>query len=87
MHSPLISRRPLFWDIHENNIEIALRESSDWVIERVFEYGTLKDIFDVIDLYGREKVKQVLTVANLKPMGGSMAFLFLGLDSDRKYAV
>jgi hypothetical protein len=79
----LMNRRSLFWDINENNIEKALHESEDWVIERVFEYGELNDIFDVINLYKKEKVAEVLSKAKLKPMARAMAFLFLDLETNK----
>lgn len=79
-------RRELFWDINDNEIEHALIHSDDWVIVRVFEYGTLDDVFDVIRLYGKVKVKSVLINATLRPMAKSMAFLFFGIDTNKKYA-
>ena len=85
MTTNLRFRRPLFWDIHENDIERVLLESDEWVIPRVFEYGSLEDIWDVIELYGRDKVRQVLTSQKLKPMSRAMAFLFLDIDIDKRY--
>jgi hypothetical protein len=86
MESNLKFRRALFWDIHENEIERALVESDDWVVVRVFEYGTLNDIFNVVDLYGKEKVKSILIKSELRPMARAMAFLFLGVDTHKRYA-
>ena len=51
----------LFWDIpgqtpdYENNPE--------WVIQRVFERGSMEDIAEVIVYYGQKKAKEVLTAA------------------------
>ena len=68
-------------------IEKALIESDDWVIPRVFEYGNFQDIYDVIDLYGEEKVKQVLSTERLKRTATVMAYLFLGVDRYNQYAL
>jgi cyclopropane fatty-acyl-phospholipid synthase-like methyltransferase len=48
----------LCWDI---DIKIlSFEDSSDWVIERVFDRGSLPEVFEVIKYYGREKVKDYL---------------------------
>lgn len=82
METSLKSRRTLFWDIPEKDIERALTESDDWVIMRVFEYGTLKDIFAVIDLYGEEKIKAVLSKSKMPSVTRAMAYLFFDLEQD-----
>jgi hypothetical protein len=86
MQNNLKNRRPLFWDINENDIEKALVESVDWVVVRVFEFGSIEDIFDVIELYGKQKVRETLTRETLQPVSAAMAFLFLDVDVHRKYA-
>lgn len=48
----------LFWDIDLRNL--SFEDSSDWVIERVFDRGSLAEVFEVIKYYGREKVKDYL---------------------------
>jgi hypothetical protein len=70
----------LFWDIASSRIPGALVESDDWAIVRIFEYGSLSDIQEVIDLYGEGKVRKVLSTEKLRPMAASMAFLFLDID-------
>lgn len=79
----LKNRKSLFWDIHENDIERAFHQSDDWVIERVFEYGEVEDIFDVIEMYNKEKVKAVLSKAKLRPMARAMASLFLDIETPK----
>lgn len=83
----LVTRKELFWEVNPNRIEQILRESDDWVIVRVFEYGEIEDIFDVINLYGEEKVKAVLINEKLKPIASVMAYLFLGVDRYNNYAL
>ena len=85
--SNLINRKELFWEINPDRIEQVLRESDDWVIIRVFQYGTIQDIYSVIDLYGEEKVKDVLTREKLQPMSACMAHLFFGIDRYRRYVL
>jgi len=47
---------------------------------RVFEYGTIEDITDVIQVYGKAKVIDILSREKLKPIAASMAYLFLNVD-------
>ncbi|NOS90680.1 MAG: hypothetical protein HOP30_02050 [Cyclobacteriaceae bacterium] len=79
-------RRPLFWDIKESDIEKVIAESPEWVIPRVFDYGTLADIREVINLYGEEKTKEMLSRNKMKPLVRSMAYLFLQFDPEKRYA-
>lgn len=64
-----------------------LDNSPEWVISRVFEYGSIADIDQVIALYGTEKVVGILTKTTMRPITRAMAFLFLGIDSDGRYHV
>lgn len=72
--------RELFWDIPESAIEAAVKNSPGWVINRVFEYGTLKEIADVIEFYGQEKASAFIKQTSVKPMARAMAFLFLNIE-------
>ena len=72
--------RELFWDIHQDNISAALARSPEWVVVRVFEYGTLDEIFEIINFYGKEHVKDILLKAQLKPVAKAMAWVYLDLD-------
>jgi hypothetical protein len=62
-----------------------LRENDDWVIVRVLEYGTIVDILEVIELYGKEKCVEVLSREKLKPVATSMAYLFLNVDRQGRH--
>lgn len=79
-------KHSLFWEVNPDEIKNILNESDDWVVVRVFEYGTVEDIFDVIKLYGAEKVKTILMREKLKPMAAVMAYLFVGVDRYKRYA-
>ncbi len=81
----LINKRSLFWDIDEKNIEQSLMDSGDWVIVRVFDYGDIEDIEEVIELYGVERTKKILLETNLRPMAKTMAYLFLNIDKKNEY--
>jgi hypothetical protein len=72
--------RELFWEINEKDIGKALMESDEWVVPRVFEYGTLKEIAEIIRYYGKEKVVEILFKISPKPMSKAMAWYFLSLD-------
>lgn len=85
MTTTLTSRYALFWDINPKDIKRTLVECDEWVIARVFDYGTLDDIFDVIKLYGKEKTKQLLTTAPMKRVGCVMANLFLDVELKSKF--
>ena len=81
----LATRRPLFWDISPERIGAALRDNDDWAIVRIFEYGTLDDIPDCIEFYGKHKVAEVLSSSRLRPTAYVMGYLFLHLDPEGKY--
>lgn len=83
MKNNLKSRKALFWEVNEKDIERMFIESDDWVIERVFEYGEIEDILNVIELYKKEKVTAVLSKAKLRPMARAMAFLFLDIETPK----
>lgn len=74
--------RSLFWDINEKNIGNALLESDEWVIPRVFEYGTLEEISELIKYYGRKKTIDVLINLkdNIKPVTKAMAWFYFDLE-------
>ncbi|MEI9921121.1 MAG: hypothetical protein WDO14_20345 [Bacteroidota bacterium] len=82
----LVNRRPLFWDISPESIKTALQKNDDWAIVRIFQYGTLDDILDCIELYGKKKVTAVLSSSKLRPMAYAMGHLFLGVDTESKYS-
>jgi hypothetical protein len=73
--------RALFWDINEQNIGRALMESDEWVIPRVFEYGTLGEINELIKYYGKEKTAAILLHLKdeLKPVTKAMAWFYFDL--------
>ena len=58
---PAISKRT-FWDVDINGIDF--RESYESVINRVFDRGTLDEVFEIINFYGYEFVKKTIQSTN-----------------------
>ena len=54
---PQISKRT-FWDVEIS--EHDFKHSQEWIITRVFDRGTLDEVFSVIQYYGVDFVKHVL---------------------------
>ena len=55
----------LFWDVPQDraNINRIIDTNPDWLVERVFEYGKMKEVRLVIEWYGEDVVKEVLCQA------------------------
>ncbi len=58
---PSISKRT-FWDA--DICEYDFIHSNEWVITRVFDRGTLDEVFSIINYYGFDTVKNVLVNTN-----------------------
>lgn len=82
----LKQRRELFWDINENDIAQAFSESKEWVILRVFDYGSIEDISELIQFYGEQDVKKVLIAEKLSRVTKVMAFMFLDVKKEENVA-
>jgi hypothetical protein len=61
---PKIPKRT-FWDVEIS--ESLFKDYYEWVITRVFDRGTLDEVYSIINYYGFEFVKKVLktTTTNL----------------------
>lgn len=55
---PSISKRT-FWDVEIKAQDF--KDSFEWIIVRVFDRGTLDEVFSIINYYGFNFVKKVLT--------------------------
>jgi hypothetical protein len=62
-----------------------LHENDQWAITRIFEHGSIDDVLDGIELYGRKKVIAVLTGSKLGRVAYVMAYFSLGGDPDGRY--
>ncbi len=58
---PNISKRS-FWDIDFETLDFEKHKK--FIIEKVFEYGTLQDTLEIIAFYGLEIIKQEIIKAN-----------------------
>ena len=61
---PELSNRA-FWDIDMSQIDYW--EHDAFVIQRVFEHGTVDETLEVLIFYGDDRVKEVLTKARHLP--------------------
>ena len=58
---PQISKRT-FWDVDISESDFQHRYA--WVITRVFDRGTLDEVFAIVNYYGFDFVKDVLTTTS-----------------------
>lgn len=58
---PSISKQT-FWDVDISEYDFI--HSNEWVITRVFDRGTLDEVFSIINYYGFDTVKNVLVSTN-----------------------
>ncbi len=69
-------RPTVFWDFPKENIDYT--KDSDFIICRVFNYGTLQEVADIIICYGKDYIKQLLlSTINLDAFGLAVASAFL----------
>lgn len=55
-------KKEYFWDVNIEKLEVD--SSRRLIIERVFTLGSVEEMLLVIDYYGEEEVKKVLTSLN-----------------------
>ena len=53
-------RKALFWDTDFETID--WQRNSEWIIQRVFEYGNENEIKETIRYYGKRKITKVLSI-------------------------
>ena len=60
-HKPLPEgfRQALFWDV--NFADLDLNRNKNFIIQRVFEYGTDNEIRLTISLYGKDEISSILS--------------------------
>ena len=54
---PTLSKQT-FWDV--NISSVSFDDSSEWIIERVFDKGSLEEVCSIINYYGKEEVKNII---------------------------
>lgn len=58
----IIHLSPLaFWDTDMNTLDYEAQ--ADYIIRKVFDYGSWEDVLEVTAYYGKEKVKEALKTA------------------------
>ena len=72
----------LFWDIDTKRAALVIETNPHWVLPRIFEYGSLKEIATITKYYGKKLTKKILTEQKdeLKPMTKAMAHVFLDIE-------
>ena len=55
-------RKVLFWDTNFDTLD--WQRNSDWIIQRVFEYGNKCEIEETMRFYGKRKITDVLHAIN-----------------------
>lgn len=50
-----------FWDVNMDTLDEEAH--ADWIIVRVFEWGSYDDLMEVWVFYGKEKIRKALTAA------------------------
>lgn len=76
-----ISQRA-FWDANYNELDFS--ENSQFIIDRVFNYGKWQDIIRVIVFYGDNKIIESLTSSdNLTELGLHMASTIFKIDKTK----
>ncbi|MDZ7936707.1 MAG: hypothetical protein U5M51_17440 [Emticicia sp.] len=60
MEKPNLSKQA-FWDVDFDSLDY--QEKADWIIGRVFEWGKLSDLKNLIQFYGEKKCKTALLKA------------------------
>jgi hypothetical protein len=72
----------LFWDVDLKRASSLVEYNPHWVLPRIFEYGSLDEIADIIHYYGEEASKKILIEQKdeLKPMTKAMAHVFLNIE-------
>jgi hypothetical protein len=78
---PHIKKQTL-WDIDER--EIDFEKHAQWLIERVFNRGTMNEVFAIIACYGAENVKEVLLNAEtLETAGHNLAAVIFNIPKEK----
>lgn len=71
----------VLWDVPPEERDFT--KYSDFIICRIFNYGTFEEIADIIVCYGRDYVKKLLLKTNnLDAFGLEAASAFLGIDEN-----
>jgi hypothetical protein len=59
---PDISSVP-FWDVHFEKTAEEYQKYSTYIISKVFDYGSLSDLIEIIRYYGKKRIKEEIVKA------------------------
>jgi hypothetical protein len=80
MEKPNLSKQA-FWDVDFDSIDY--QKYQNWVIEKIFQFGTLSDLKEVIKFYGVEKCKDSLINAHFLRLNAiSLGYLILDIPKE-----
>jgi hypothetical protein len=80
-HKLNISSRA-FWDIDFIRLMLQVNEYPEYIIKRVFEYGSFEDMMKVLKYFGEDKVREVLTNTTYLP-AKTLNFVSILLETDK----
>jgi hypothetical protein len=76
---PIISDSA-FWDVSLNkDSKDEFEKYSSYIIQKVFDFGTLNDIIQIVKYYGKKRVKKEITQVNLKEKTISLCCVLFNL--------
>lgn len=56
-----------FWDVNFEKLMLQYDDYPEFIIKKVFEFGTFQDVLSVVKYFGKQKVIKVLTNAIYLP--------------------
>ncbi|HEQ65242.1 MAG TPA: hypothetical protein ENN64_00225 [bacterium] len=73
----------LFWDVNPDSVDLV--NNMSFVIERILEYGRLKDIEWLFSLYEKDEIIKVLRKSKrISSKSGNYFYLTLNLEEDKE---
>ena len=62
MKYPILEISPkAFWDVNFKKLMLEYDNYPEFIIKKVFEYGTFQDVISVVKYFGKQKVNGILT--------------------------
>jgi len=77
-----IFSRSYFWDV--DPVQLDISKSRQLIIERVFSFGNINDLRQLMKIYSKKDIKESLcNLTYLDPKTLNFASLFLGIPKSR----
>ncbi len=77
-----------FWDVDYDNLINQAEQFPDFIIRKVFEYGTFDDVINTVNYFGKQKAIESLTSArffNEKTLHFASAFFMIEKSNFKCY--